>query len=136
MKTSSQPPTIPRKRKDRQKIQMKRMVKESNLLVTFSKCRSGLFKKASELCILCRVEIAVIVFSPGKKIFSFGHSSVEMVVDRFLTQNPPPNLSTPQLVLIRMPISMNSIDDSHVEKSKSEELTKLAAFISYEIKFN
>lgn len=73
-----------RKSKGRQKIEMTRMSKESNLLVTFSKRRSGLFKKASELCILCGAEIAIIVFSPGKKVFSFGHPSVESIVDRYL----------------------------------------------------
>ncbi|KAL7236225.1 hypothetical protein ACSBR1_019478 [Camellia fascicularis] len=42
-----------RKSKGRQKIEITRMSKESNRLVTFSKRRSGLFKKASELCTLC-----------------------------------------------------------------------------------
>ncbi|OIT26867.1 agamous-like mads-box protein agl62, partial [Nicotiana attenuata] len=77
--------------KGRQKIQMTKMSKESNLLVTFSKRRSGLFKKASELCTLCGVEIAIIVFSPGHKVFSFGHPNVESIIDRFLTRNIPSN---------------------------------------------
>ncbi|VFQ96373.1 unnamed protein product [Cuscuta campestris] len=84
-----------RKCKGRQKIEMTRMSKESNLLVTFSKRRSGLFKKASELSTLCGVDIAIIVFSPGKKVFSFGHPSVDSVVDRFLARNPPPPQPTP-----------------------------------------
>ncbi|XP_016446115.1 agamous-like MADS-box protein AGL62 [Nicotiana tabacum] len=75
--------------KGRQKIQMTKMSKESNLLVTFSKRRSGLFKKVSELCTLCGVEIAIIVFSPGHKVFSFGHPNVESIIDRFLTRNIP-----------------------------------------------
>ncbi|PWA52374.1 AGAMOUS-like 23 [Artemisia annua] len=88
----------PKKSKGRQKIQMMKMEKESNLMVTFSKRRSGLFKKASELSILCGAEIAIIVFSPGKKVFSFGHPSVETIVERFLSHNPPPNSSTSQFV--------------------------------------
>ncbi|KAF7143989.1 hypothetical protein RHSIM_Rhsim05G0093400 [Rhododendron simsii] len=79
-----------RKNKGRQRIEMTRMSKESNLLVTFSKRRSGLFKKASELCTLCGAEIAIVVFSPGKKAFSFGHPSVGAIVDRFLSRTPPP----------------------------------------------
>ncbi|KAK6916284.1 Transcription factor, MADS-box [Dillenia turbinata] len=43
------------------------MEKQSNHQVTFSKCRSGLFKKASELCIMTGAEVEVVVFSPGKK---------------------------------------------------------------------
>ncbi|KAJ0722153.1 putative transcription factor MADS-type1 family [Helianthus annuus] len=77
---------MPRKRKGRQRIQMARSEKASTLLVTFSKCCCGLFTNASELSILCGVEIAIFVFSPGKKIFSFGDPSVEMIVDSFRTK--------------------------------------------------
>ncbi|KAL7206311.1 hypothetical protein ACSBR2_019093 [Camellia fascicularis] len=90
-----------RKSKGRQKIEMTRISKESNLLVTFSKRRSGLFKKASELCTLYGAEIAIIVFSPGKKAFSFGHPCVVTVVDRFLSRNPQPNSGSPQRACLR-----------------------------------
>lgn len=63
---------------------MAKIPNQSNLQVTFSKRRSGIFKKASELCTLCGVEVAIIVFSPANKPFSFGHPSVDSVVDRFL----------------------------------------------------
>lgn len=77
-----------RKNKGRQKIEMVKMKNENNLQVTFSKRRFGLFKKASELCTLCRAEIAIIVFSPAQKTFSFGHPNVNVVIDRFLNPNP------------------------------------------------
>ncbi|KAM7269648.1 hypothetical protein ACFE04_025145 [Oxalis oulophora] len=76
-----------RKNNGRQKIKMQKMQNESNLQVTFSKRKYGLFKKASELSTLCGVKIAIIVFSPGKKVFSFGHPSVESVIDRFLPED-------------------------------------------------
>ncbi|CAN1184721.1 Agamous-like MADS-box protein AGL62 [Linum perenne] len=74
--------------KGRQRVEMVKMMKDSNRQVTFSKRRSGLFKKASELCTLCGVDIAIIVFSPGQKVFSFGHPSIQAIVDRFLAKNP------------------------------------------------
>ncbi|MFS7945658.1 putative transcription factor MADS-type1 family [Helianthus anomalus] len=78
---------MPIKSEGRQKIQMARMEKASNLLVTFSKRRCGLFIYASEFSILCGVEIAIIVFFSGKKVFSFGHHQyVEMIVDSFFTK--------------------------------------------------
>ncbi|XP_019169968.1 PREDICTED: agamous-like MADS-box protein AGL62 [Ipomoea nil] len=70
--------------KGRQRVEMVKMTNENNLQVTFSKRRAGLFKKASELSTLCGVEVAIVVFSPGKKVFSFGHPSVEAVVEKFL----------------------------------------------------
>uniref|UniRef100_A0A803LGR3 MADS-box domain-containing protein n=1 Tax=Chenopodium quinoa TaxID=63459 RepID=A0A803LGR3_CHEQI len=78
---------IERKTRGRQKVPMVRMEKATNRLVTFSKRRSGLFKKASELCTLCDAQVAVIVFSPGKKVFSFGHPSVDAVINRYLMVN-------------------------------------------------
>ncbi|WCJ18120.1 Agamous-like MADS-box protein AGL62 [Euphorbia peplus] len=75
----------------RQKIAMEKIPKKNHLQVTFSKRRSGLFKKASELCTLCGVEIAIIVFSPANKAFSFGYPEVDSILNRFLG----PNLSFP-----------------------------------------
>ncbi|XP_055814804.1 agamous-like MADS-box protein AGL62 [Solanum dulcamara] len=71
----------------RQKIKIAKIEVKNHLQVTFSKRRSGLFKKASELCTLCGVEIAIIVFSPARKVFSFGHPNVESIIDRFLLRN-------------------------------------------------
>ncbi|KAM3377362.1 agamous-like MADS-box protein AGL62 [Capsicum galapagoense] len=85
---------MPRRRKGRKRVYIVKMENESNLQVTFSKRRAGLFKKASELCTLCGAEIAIVVFSPGKanKVYSFDHPSVELLVDRFLGRDlPPPN---------------------------------------------
>ncbi|KAL1212828.1 Agamous-like MADS-box protein AGL61 [Cardamine amara subsp. amara] len=73
----------------RQRIPMVKIKKESHRQVTFSKRRAGLFKKASELCTLCGAEITIIVFSPAKKPFSFGHPSVESVLDRYLSRKNP-----------------------------------------------
>ncbi|XP_004977852.1 MADS-box transcription factor 47-like [Setaria italica] len=56
--------------------------------ICFSKRRAGLFKKASELSILCGADIAAVVFSPADKAFSFGHPSVESILDLFLDTSP------------------------------------------------
>ncbi|XP_057416152.1 agamous-like MADS-box protein AGL29 [Lotus japonicus] len=56
-------------------------------MVTFSKRKSGLFKKAFELSILCGIQIVIILFSHGGNPFSFGNPSVETVANRFLYQN-------------------------------------------------
>jgi len=56
--------------------------------VTFSKRRTGLFKKANELAILCGAEIAIVVFSPGNKPYSFGHPNVDDVASKFLEEEP------------------------------------------------
>ncbi|AQK88694.1 Agamous-like MADS-box protein AGL61 [Zea mays] len=73
----------------RQKIEIRRIESDEARQVCFSKRRAGLFKKASELSILCGADVAAVVFSPAGKAFSFGHPSVESVVDRFLASSTP-----------------------------------------------
>ncbi|RAL45011.1 hypothetical protein DM860_003770 [Cuscuta australis] len=70
------------------------MKNENNLQVTFSKRRAGVFKKVSELCTLCGVDAAIVVFSPGRKVFSFGHPTVETVLERFLSGEDQPGGET------------------------------------------
>ncbi|CAH2069338.1 unnamed protein product [Thlaspi arvense] len=124
-----------KKSKGRQKIEMTKMKNESNLQVTFSKRRSGLFKKASELCTLCAAEIAIIVFSPGRKVFSFGHPNVETVIDRFLN-NGQPLPTEPNNIQLSEVCRNSTIRDlnNHLtqvlsqlesEKKKYEELKKI-----------
>ncbi|KAK7269950.1 hypothetical protein RIF29_22772 [Crotalaria pallida] len=125
----------PRRSKGRQKVEMKKMTNESNLQVTFSKRRSGLFKKASELCTLCGVEVVLVVFSPGEKVFSFGHPNVEMLIDRYLMRPQPQNLGTATMHFIEAHRSANvrelnaqlsQIDaELEVEKKCNDELNKL-----------
>ncbi|KDP37620.1 hypothetical protein JCGZ_06963 [Jatropha curcas] len=119
-------------KRGRQKVEMVKMPNESNLQVTFSKRRSGLFKKASELCTLCGVEISIIVFSPGKKVFSFGHPSVETVIERFIARNPPQSSPTLQLIQAHRNASVRELNvqltqvlnQLDFEKKKGEELSQ------------
>ncbi|KAJ6852965.1 agamous-like MADS-box protein AGL62 [Iris pallida] len=53
--------------------------------VCFSKRRAGVFKKANELSVLCGAEVALVVFSPAGKPFSFGHPSVDHVASVYLS---------------------------------------------------
>ncbi|KAL6213205.1 hypothetical protein ACLB2K_012652 [Fragaria x ananassa] len=124
-----------RKSKGRQKVEMVKMANDSNLQVTFSKRRSGLFKKASDLCTLCGAEIAIIVFSPGRKVFSFGHPCVESVIERFLTRNPPHHQSSGTMLLIEAHRNANVrelnteltqvTNDLEVERKRGEEINRV-----------
>ncbi|KAF8029076.1 hypothetical protein BT93_E1679 [Corymbia citriodora subsp. variegata] len=53
--------------------------------VTFSKLHRGMFRKASELAILCGAEVAIITFSPHGNPFVFGHPSPDAVINRYLS---------------------------------------------------
>ncbi|CAN6203436.1 unnamed protein product [Urochloa humidicola] len=70
--------------KGRQKIEIKFIENDDARQVCFSKRRQGLFKKASELSILCGAMVGTVVFSQVGRSFSFGHPSIDEVINRFL----------------------------------------------------
>ncbi|KAL3538766.1 hypothetical protein ACH5RR_002132 [Cinchona calisaya] len=74
-------------KRGRPKINLVKIEDETNRLVTFSKRRAGIFKKASELSTLCGGEIAVVLFSPANRVHCFGHPSVESVINKFIKNN-------------------------------------------------
>ncbi|KAL4576501.1 hypothetical protein LXL04_012596 [Taraxacum kok-saghyz] len=123
----------PKRSLGRQKIKIAQIQKKSDLQVTFSKRRVGLFKKASELCTLCGVEIAIIVFSPARKVYSFGHPKVESIVDRLLTRNPNLNSTNLHLVEAHMIASIPDLnvqqthmrDELEAEKKRSQTLDEM-----------
>ncbi|XP_024992412.1 agamous-like MADS-box protein AGL62 [Cynara cardunculus var. scolymus] len=91
----------PKKTKGRQKIEIVKITDDKSLAVTFSKRRSGIFRKFSELGTLCGAETAIVIFSPTGKPYSFGHPDVETIVDRYLVsshfEESHPNANTEAL---------------------------------------
>ncbi|PON86368.1 MADS-box transcription factor [Trema orientale] len=76
--------------------QERAQLQASNIFVSFSKRRKGLFQKAAELCTKCHAQIAIVVLSPTGNPFSFGHSSVDDVLRHYLSNTTmgPPNFIT------------------------------------------
>ncbi|KAI5315011.1 hypothetical protein L3X38_044187 [Prunus dulcis] len=126
---------MPRICRGRQKLQMVKMENETNLQVTFSKRRAGLFKKASELSTLCGTELGLIVFSPGKKAFCFGHPSIEEVLDKYegRPSRQPLNHDMQQIVEACSHATLNELNAELTqvmeriegERKRGEELTQL-----------
>lgn len=116
-----------RKSKGRQKVKMVKMENHSNLQVTFSKRRAGLFKKASELCTLCGAEAAILVFSPANKPYCFGHPNVKSVVDRLAAagmDHPPPQPDPTRSNLIIDAHRNSNIRDLNIELTRVESLLR------------
>ncbi|XP_019462922.1 PREDICTED: agamous-like MADS-box protein AGL62 [Lupinus angustifolius] len=122
----------PKKNKGRRRIEMKRIAKDSNLQVTFSKRRTGLLKKASELCSLCDAKVRLVVFSPANKAFSFGDPSIDVVVDGYQMRDQPLNLGNMQYLEAHRNANFQELNDKinrinediEFEKKCSEELAK------------
>ena len=63
------------KKTKRGRVKLARIEDKTSRQVRFSKRRSGLFKKAFELAVLCDAEVALLVFSPAGRLFEFSSCS-------------------------------------------------------------
>ncbi|KAH8833370.1 hypothetical protein DL96DRAFT_722935 [Flagelloscypha sp. PMI_526] len=72
----------------RRKIEIRPIQHERNRTVTFLKRKTGLFKKAYELSVLCSINIAIVIFedrpNSNPKCYEFSSSNVKDVVDRYV----------------------------------------------------
>ncbi|KAE9617501.1 hypothetical protein Lal_00035034 [Lupinus albus] len=123
----------PKRSQGRRKIEMKKIAKKSSLQVTFTKRRKGLFQKASELSTLCGAEITLIVFSPGEKVFSFGHPSVNAVIDRYQMRVPTQNSEIMNLIEAQRSVNVRELNEHltgtnaelEMEKKRSDDLNQM-----------
>ncbi|XP_072986537.1 agamous-like MADS-box protein AGL29 [Typha latifolia] len=107
--------------KGKQRIEMKRIESDDARYICFAKRRMGLFAKASDLSTLCGPDIAVLVFSPGGKCYSFGSPAVHLVVDRFLSDGQHPTGSG---TAGRRGNEVQKLNQEYMELTKKLEATK------------
>ncbi|KAI5661221.1 hypothetical protein M9H77_20544 [Catharanthus roseus] len=117
---------IGKKTRGRQKIEMVKIKNKSNRQVTFSKRRAGLFKKANELVALSGAEVAFIVFSPGGKVFSYGHPDVETIIKRYLNRNSPNSVDQTDVERLVETHRTNTIQELNDELTHREQLLENA----------
>ncbi|ESQ43355.1 hypothetical protein EUTSA_v10014716mg [Eutrema salsugineum] len=67
----------------RGKIQIKKIENKTSRQVTFSKRRSGLFKKAHELSVLCDAQVAAMIFSQKGRLYEFANSDIKKTIKRY-----------------------------------------------------
>ncbi|MFS7929978.1 putative transcription factor MADS-type1 family [Helianthus anomalus] len=72
-----------KKTRGRQKLKLKFIEDDKSRIVTLTKRRTGVYKKASELCILTGVDIAILITTLSGKNFSFAHPNNEFVETQF-----------------------------------------------------
>ncbi|PAN32218.1 hypothetical protein PAHAL_5G472300 [Panicum hallii] len=59
----------------RGRVQLRRFQDRLSRQVRFFKRRTGLFKKAFELSLLCDAEVVLLVFSPAGKLYEYSSSA-------------------------------------------------------------
>ncbi|XP_009796162.1 MADS-box transcription factor 23-like [Nicotiana sylvestris] len=75
----------------KKKIQIEKITKETSRMVTFSKRRKGLFKKAGELESMTGSRVAAVVFSPTGRPYTCGN--VSYAIERHFSSFSEPSSS-------------------------------------------
>ncbi|KAF3445614.1 hypothetical protein FNV43_RR10790 [Rhamnella rubrinervis] len=117
--------TARKKTLGRQKIEIKKLENNNSKQVTFSKRRSGLFKKSGELTVLCGADVAAIVFSPSNKIFCFGYPDIDSVLNNYLYGTSSSSLSSSSAA--RRELVTSEFNRVYRETTKELEVVKRRA---------
>ncbi|XP_024031529.1 MADS-box transcription factor 17 isoform X2 [Morus notabilis] len=67
----------------RGRVVLERIENKINRQVSFSKRRNGLLKKAYELSVLCDAGVGLIIFSSRGKLYEFGSTDLDMILERY-----------------------------------------------------
>ncbi|KAF8015110.1 hypothetical protein BT93_H0799 [Corymbia citriodora subsp. variegata] len=113
-----------RQTRGRPQTEMREIENVQNKLVTFSKRRSGIYKKASELVTICGSEMGVITFSPAGKPYSFAHPSIESIANRFLNQIPAQNDGVDTLVDSYRRLRISELNQKYDELTRQVKAEK------------
>ena len=80
--------------KSHEKVEMRKMNNEEDRLLSFSKRRSGIYRKTSEHFTLCGTEFGILAFSPNGEpshlviYVSFGHPHIKSITNKLLSEIP------------------------------------------------
>ncbi|XP_047335556.1 agamous-like MADS-box protein AGL62 [Impatiens glandulifera] len=90
----------------------RRRGREEDQQVTFSELRSGLYKKISELSIVCAIEFIFMILSPSGKLFSFSSPNMELIAMKLLNNKK---------------LERNTVTNSLMDKSFRENMARLTS---------
>lgn len=107
----------------RKKIEIKLVKNIEARYVTFSKRRKGLYKKASELSILCGARVGLLGFSPSGKPFAFGSPSFQVVIDEYLHERGVETFENGEIDNLNKELK-DLKKEINVEDKKIEEIDK------------
>jgi hypothetical protein len=101
---------------------------------TFSKRRSGLYKRASDLYALTGARVVVILEKDNGKMYSFGTPSADPIIDAFLSEGPPIEPFIDEVTNARIASLQREVDRLETNNAREEKREKLSLRNIKEIK--
>ncbi|EOA34214.1 hypothetical protein CARUB_v10021725mg [Capsella rubella] len=125
-----------KKSKGKQKINIKKIERSKDRLVTLSKRRNGIYTKLCELSVLCGVHIAFLGYTDSGKPFTFGSPSFQAVAERFLNSDASSSSSLQQSLFTvhhkQNVQELCTLYNNLVEQTRAEEVKAMKAAASME----
>ena len=78
----------------RRKISIVRIENERHRQVTYTKRKSGLIKKATELAVLCDATVGIIIFGANQKMSVYSSTTMEEILARYQDYKEAPEVTT------------------------------------------
>ncbi|XP_047064276.1 agamous-like MADS-box protein AGL29 [Lolium rigidum] len=101
---------------------------------TFSKRRSGLYKRASDLYALTGARVVVTLEKDNGKMYSFGTPSADPIIDAFLSEGPPIEPFIDEVTNARIASLQREVDRLETNNAREEKREKLSLQNIKEIK--
>ena len=76
----------------RRKIDIVRIENERHRQVTYTKRKSGLIKKATELAILCDAQVGLIIFGGNEKLSIYSSAPMDELLERYRDHSEQPEV--------------------------------------------
>lgn len=108
-------PIPPKKTKGQQKIDLKLIGSSKRRSVTFTKRKGGLFHKAEELNKLTGADVAIMIISPGHKVFISEKTNAQRVINRYKDQVTSSPMIEQQKAELRELLKQLKIEDNRTK---------------------
>ncbi|XP_047309751.1 agamous-like MADS-box protein AGL62 [Impatiens glandulifera] len=108
----------------RRKIPIKWIEDRAKRSVAFSKRKSGVLKRESELSTMCGIDMALIFFNESGKVFSYDNPTLNIILDCFLGLNPQTVLNPASRKIIETQ-KISRIQEMEAKIMNGEEMLKL-----------
>ncbi|XP_047340168.1 agamous-like MADS-box protein AGL62 [Impatiens glandulifera] len=108
----------------RKKIPIKFIKDRAKRSVAFSKRKSGVMKKVSELSTMCGIDMALILFNESGKVYSYGNPTLNVILDLFLGLDPQRVLNPASRKIIEAQ-KIYRIQEMEAKIMNGEEMLKL-----------
>lgn len=112
----------------RKKIEIKPITEDRNRQVTLTKRKFGVFKKAHELAVLTKSDVALIIFDSQNRLYQYSSKPMKDILTRIIENPNPTEIHNKEsmVALIKKKKKSGDKDDEHETDDEAESAHEAA----------